>query len=64
MLIEKLKCNYSDGSPFDEVIKVNFSIYLREAESRLHLFINLFSEVQGTTIEHLSFLIKRNGLRN
>jgi hypothetical protein len=23
----------------DEVIKVNFSIYLREAESRLHLFI-------------------------
>jgi hypothetical protein len=48
----------------DEVIKVNFSIYLSEKLNHDYTYLsNLFS-VQGTTIEHFIISIKRNGLKN
>lgn len=54
MLIEKIKnviiqmVHHSD-----EIIKVNFSIYLSEKLNHDYTYLsNLFSEVQGTTIEH------------
>ena len=54
VLIEKIKAviinmvHYSDGN-----IKVNFSTYLSEKLQQDYTYMsNLFSEVQGTTIEH------------
>lgn len=59
LLIEKIKnviielVHHSDS---DEMIKVNFSDYLSERLKYDYTYLaNLFSEVQGTTIEH--FLI-------
>ncbi len=56
MLIEKIKnvivelIHYSDN---DEELKMNFSDYLSERLQYNYTYLaNLFSEVQGTTIEH------------
>ena len=56
MLIEKIKTviveliHYSDN---DEELKINFSDYLSEKLQYNYTYLaNLFSEVQGTTIEH------------
>lgn len=56
MLIEKIKnvivelIHYSDN---DEELKINFSDYLSEKLQYNYTYLaNLFSEVQGTTIEH------------
>jgi AraC-like DNA-binding protein len=53
MLIEKIKNVIIDMVHHsDEVIKVNFSIYLSEKLNHDYTYLsNLFSEVQGTTIE-------------
>jgi hypothetical protein len=57
MLIEKIKCNHSNGSSLDRKYKINLSQQLNHDYTYLS---NLFSEVQGTTIDNLLFLIKRN----
>jgi AraC-like DNA-binding protein len=53
MLIEKIKNVIIEMVHHsDEVIKVNFSIYLSEKLNHDYTYLsNLFSEVQGTTIE-------------
>jgi len=53
MLIEKIKNTIIEMVHHsDEVIKVNFSIYLSEKLNHDYTYLaNLFSEVQGTTIE-------------
>jgi hypothetical protein len=53
MLIEKKNVIIQMVHHSDEVIKVNFSIYLSEKLNHDYTYLsNLFS-VQGTTIEHL-----------
>lgn len=54
MLIEKIKNIIIDMVHYsDENIKVNFSNYLSEKMNHDYTYLsNLFSEVQGTTIEH------------
>lgn len=54
MLIEKIKNVIIEMVHHsDEVIKVNFSNYLSEKMNHDYTYLsNLFSEVQGTTIEH------------
>jgi AraC-like DNA-binding protein len=54
MLIEKIKNIIIEMIHHsDELIKVNFSDYLSERLSHDYTYLaNLFSEVQGTTIEH------------
>ncbi|MBA0884637.1 helix-turn-helix domain-containing protein [Flavobacterium undicola] len=54
MLIEKIKNIIIEMVHHsDEIIKVNFSDYLSEKMKHDYTYLsNLFSEVQGTTIEH------------
>jgi len=54
VLIEKIKNTIIEMVHYsDEPIKVNFSDYLSEKLSHDYTYMaNLFSEVQGTTIEH------------
>lgn len=54
MLIEKIKTVIIEMVHYsDEIIKVNFSDYLSEKLNHDYTYLaNLFSEVQGTTIEH------------
>lgn len=54
MLIEKIKTVIIEMVHHsDEIIKVNFSDYLSEKMNHDYTYLsNLFSEVQGTTIEH------------
>ncbi|MFI0491615.1 helix-turn-helix domain-containing protein [Flavobacterium sp.] len=54
MLIEKIKTVIIEMVHHsDEIIKVNFSGYLSEKMNHDYTYLsNLFSEVQGTTIEH------------
>ena len=54
MLIEKIKNVIIEMVHHsDEIIKVNFSDYLSEKMNHDYTYLsNLFSEVQGTTIEH------------
>jgi AraC-like DNA-binding protein len=54
MLIEKIKTIIIEMVHHsDELIKVNFSDYLSEKMNHDYTYLaNLFSEVQGTTIEH------------
>lgn len=58
ILIEKIKTTVIEMvHNSDEMIKVNFSHYLSEKLNYDYTYMaNLFSEVQGTTIEH--FIIK------
>jgi YesN/AraC family two-component response regulator len=53
-LIEKIKNSVIQMVHFsDETIKVNFSVYLSEKLNFDYTYLsNLFSEVQGTTLEH------------
>ena len=54
VLIEKIKSTIIEMVHYsDEIIKVNFSDYLSEKLNHDYTYLaNLFSEVQGTTIEH------------
>jgi len=54
MLIEKIKTVIIEMVHYsDEAIKINFSSYLSEKMNHDYTYLsNLFSEVQGTTIEH------------
>ena len=54
MLIEKIKNTIIEMVHYsDEMIKINFSNYLSEKLNRDYTYLaNIFSEVQGTTIEH------------
>jgi YesN/AraC family two-component response regulator len=54
MLIEKIKNVIIEMVHHsDEIIKINFSDYLSEKMNHDYTYLsNLFSEVQGTTIEH------------
>jgi AraC-like DNA-binding protein len=54
MLIEKVKNTIIEMVHHsDEVIKINFSDYLSEKLNHDYTYLaNLFSEIQGTTIEH------------
>jgi AraC-like DNA-binding protein len=54
MLIEKIKNIIIDMVHYsDEIIKINFSDYLSQKMNHDYTYLsNLFSEVQGTTIEH------------
>jgi AraC-like DNA-binding protein len=54
MLIEKIKNAIVEMVHYsDEIIKVNFSDFLSEKLNHDYTYLaNLFSEVQGTTIEH------------
>ena len=54
ILIEKIKTTVIEMVHYsDEIIKMNFSDYLSEKLSHNYTYLaNLFSEVQGTTIEH------------
>jgi len=54
MLIEKIKTVIIEMVHYsDEAIKINFSNYLSEKMNHDYTYLsNLFSEVQGTTIEH------------
>ncbi len=53
-LIEKIKSSVIQMVHFsDETVKVNFSVYLSEKLNFDYTYLsNLFSEVQGTTLEH------------
>ena len=64
VLIEKIKgaiiemIHHTD----DEMMKVNFSNFISNKLNHNYTYLtNLFTEVQGTTIEQLSFLIKLKG---
>jgi len=54
MLIEKIKTVIIEMVHHsDEIIKINFSDYLSEKMNHDYTYLsNLFSEIQGTTIEH------------
>jgi YesN/AraC family two-component response regulator len=54
ILIEKIKTTIIEMVYHtDEVLKVNFSVYLAEKLNHDYTYLaNLFSEVQGSTIEH------------
>jgi len=60
MLIEKIKTVIIEMVHYsDEIIKVNFSDYLSEKLDHDYTYLaNLFSEVQGTTIEQFIIVHK------
>ena len=65
MLIEKIK-NVIIEMVYhsDEIIKVNFSDYLSEKMNHDYTYMsNLFSEVQGTTIEHFIIFHKTEHIK-
>ena len=65
MLIEKIKNVIIEMVYYsDEIIKVNFSDYLSEKMNHDYTYLsNLFSEVQGTTIEHFIIFHKTEHIK-